>query len=446
MHTSTTFAPGMNEQEYIAKLEAMNKQLLDQVTQLTFELREMKRLLFGRKSERYVPDPSTVPGQLDLQLAMEEATQPAMVAEEVKIVTKVVPAQKPTGRQPLPAHLQREDTILEPTVDTTGMKKIGEEITEQLDYRPGKLIVRRFIRPKYARTTTDGTGYTEVVIAELPDFAIERGMAAPGLLAQIIVDKQVDHLPLHRQQKRYQRDGVKIAPATMDGWYAGSYNLLVPLGDALRKIVLAADYIQADETGLPVLNGETKGAVHQGYLWAYHSPPLQLILYDFQPGRSKAGPMGMLKDFTGYLQTDGYNVYEHDAIGGRSGIILMHCMAHARRYFEKALDTDKEHAGYFLKEVQKLYAVERKCREENLSPQAVVALRQQQSVPVLTALKSWLEKMYIEVQIKSSPLAKAIAYTLPRWDKLSIYISDAKLQIDNNLIENGMRPVALGYA
>jgi len=230
----------------------MNKQLLDQVTQLTFELREMKRLLFGRKSERYVPDPSVIPGQLDLQLAMDEAAQPAMITEEVKVVTKVVPAQKPTGRQPLPAHLQREDTILEPSVDVTGMKKIGEEITEQLDYTPGKLIVKRFIRPKYARTTADGTGYTEVVIAALPDFAIERGMAAAGLLAQIIVDKQVDHLPLHRQLKRYQRDGVKIAPATMDGWYAGSYNLLVPLGDELRKTVLGADYLQADETGLPV--------------------------------------------------------------------------------------------------------------------------------------------------------------------------------------------------
>lgn len=444
MPVCPTFAWAMNETEYIAKLEAMNKQLLDQVTQLTFELREMKRLLFGRKSERYVPETSTMSAQLDLQLAMQEASSPPAIAEDVKVVTRVVAAQKPTGRQPLPAHLQREDTILEPAVDTAGMKKIGEEITEQLDYKPGRLIVKRFIRPKYARTNADGTGYTEVVIAALPDFAIERGMAAPGLLAQIIVDKQVDHLPLHRQQKRYRRDGVKIAPATMDGWYAASYKLLVPLGDELRKTILASDYIQADETGLPVLNGETKGAVHQGYLWAYHSPPQRLVLYDFQPGRSKAGPLAMLREFKGYLQTDGYSVYENIAIGGRADVTLMHCMAHARRYFEKALDTNKESAGYFLKEVQKLYAIERRCRDEQLPPEVVMDLRQQESVPVLTALKQWLEKTYVEEQLKSTPLAKAIGYALPRWANLSIYTTNPKLQIDNNLIENGMRPVALG--
>src|SRR5690606_11074213 len=236
---------------------------------------EMKRLLFGSKSERFVPELSETSGQLDLQLMMEEAVQPVTASQETRVVTKVVPAQKPTGRQPLPAHLQREDVILEPVIDTKGLKKIGQEVTEQLDYKPGKLIVKRFIRPKYARVSTDGTGYTEVFIAELPDFAIEKGMAAAGLLAQIIVDKQVDHLPLHRQIKRYQRDGVKLAASTIDGWYAAAYHALIPLGDVLRKVILSARYLQADETGLPVLGGKTQGAAHQGYLWAYHSPPLK---------------------------------------------------------------------------------------------------------------------------------------------------------------------------
>ena len=422
----------------------MNKQLLDQVTQLTFELREMKRLLFGRKSERFIPEPSAVSSQLDLQLMMQEAIQPVAPAQETRVITKVVPAQKPTGRQPLPAHLQREDIILEPAVDTKGLKKIGEEITEQLDYKPGKLIVKRFIRPKYAKVSTDGTQYTEVFIAELPDFAIEKGMAAAGLLAQIIVDKQVDHLPLHRQIKRYQRDGVKLAASTVDGWYAGAYQALIPVGDLLKKVVLSAKYLQADETGLPVLSGETQGAAHQGYLWAYHSPPLQLILYDFQPGRGKEGPIGLLNDFKGYLQADGYSVYEHASIGGRSDITLMHCMAHARRYFEKALDTDKKRSAHFIKEVQQLYAVERRCREENLPPDEVLKLRQDISVPILARIKEWLIENYQAIQIKSSPIGKAIGYALPRWEKLSLYTGDASLQIDNNLIENGMRPVALG--
>jgi len=422
----------------------MNKQLLDQVTQLTFELREMKRLLFGSKSERFIAEPSATCGQLDLQLMMEEAVQPVVPAQESRVVTKVVPARKPTGRQPLPAHLQREDVILEPGVDTKDLTKIGQEVTEQLDYKPGKLIVKRFIRPKYARVSTDGTGYTEVFIAELPDFVIEKGMAAAGLLAQIIVDKQVDHLPIHRQIKRYQRDGVKLAASTIDGWYAAAYHALIPLGDALRKVILSARYLQADETGLPVLGGKTQGAAHQGYLWAYHSPPLKLIFYDFQPGRGKEGPTNLLKDFEGYLQTDGYGVYENIAIGGRPNITLMHCMAHARRYFEKALDTDKDRASYFLKQVQQLYAIERRCRDEELLPDDVLRLRQQVSAPILESLNEWLIENYQALQIKSSPIAKAIGYALPRWEKLSLYTSNPSLQIDNNLIENGMRPVALG--
>ena len=435
----------MNEQDYIQRLEKMNQQLLDQVTQLTLELREMKRLLFGSKSERFVPEQVGGSPQLDLQLLMEEAAKPAVITQEVKLITHVQsPARSAAGRQALPAHLQREDTVLEPEVDTTGMKKIGEEITEQLDYRPGKLVVKRIIRPKYAKVTPDGTGYTEVFIAELPAFAVEKGMAAAGLLAQIIVDKQVDHLPIHRQIKRYQRDGVKLAASTVDGWYAGAYQALLPVGEMLKKVVLSSGYLQADETGLPVLRGETRGAAHQGYLWAYHSPPEKLIWYEFEPGRGRAGPINLLKTFSGYLQTDGYSVYENAAIGGRSDITLLHCMAHARRYFEKALDTDREHATHFLQEVQKLYAIERTCREENLSPDETKERRQQLSVQVLSALKEWLTEKYQALQIKSTPLAKAIAYCLSRWDRLSLYTTNGILQIDNNLVENGMRPVALG--
>jgi hypothetical protein len=194
---------------------------------------------------------------------------------------------------------------------------------------------------------------------------------------------------------------------------------------------------------MAVLNGETKGAAHRGYLWAYHSPPHQLIFYDYQSGRGKEGPIALLKTYNGYLQTDGYGVYEHAAIGGKAGITLLHCMAHARRYFEKSLDNDKERAAYFLKELQKLYVVERRCREEALSSQQITMLRQQEAVPVLTALKQWLRLNYEQV-LPKSPIGKAIAYALPRWDRLSAYTLDGRLQIDNNSVENAMRPVALG--
>jgi transposase len=432
---------GVDQSEYIIRLEAQNKLLLEQVTLLTYELRDMKRLLFGRKSERFLPQSPTA--QLDLMQLMAEAAQPATITQEVKVVKKQAAEAKPTGRQALPAHLPKVDIVLEPVEDTAGLERIGEEITEQLDYTPGKLLVRRYIRPKYARVVGDGTGYTEVFIAPLPDFPIEKGIPAPGLLAQILVDKHVDHLPIYRQIKRYQRDGVKLSASTISGWLDATADLLQPLGLDLIKVVFSGDYVQADETPLPVLNGETKGAAHTGYLWAYHSPPDQLIFYDFQPGRGKEGPIHLLKDYAGYLQTDGYGVYEHASIGGRKDIVLMHCMAHARRYFEKALDNDKQRAEHFLTEAQKLYAIERRIREENLSVDQVLVLRQQEAWPVLQGLKSWLQDNYTQVLPKSK-IGKAIAYSLPRWDRLSLYTTDGRLQLDNNTIENAMRPVALG--
>jgi transposase len=305
----------VEQADYIARLEAQNKLLLEQVTLLTYELRDMKRLLFGRKSERFIPEPPSA--QLNLAALMQEVAMPVIVAKEVKVVKKQTTEVKPTGRHALPAHLPKVDIVLEPLEDVTGLEKIGQEITEQLDYTPGKLLVRRYIRPKYARVAKDGTGYTEVLMAPLPDFPIDKGIPAPGLLAQILVDKHVDHLPIYRQIKRYQRDGVKLSASTISGWLEATAGLLQPLGTELVRVVLSGDYVQADETPLPVLNGETKGAAHTGYLWAYHSPPAQLIFYDFQPGRGKEGPIHLLKDYSGYLQTDGYGVYEHAAIGGR---------------------------------------------------------------------------------------------------------------------------------
>jgi transposase len=431
----------LDQSEYIAKLEAQNKLLLEQVTLLTYELRDMKRILFGRKSERFLPQPPTA--QLNLAELMAEVVTPSTITQEVKVIKKQTTEVKPTGRHALPTHLPKVDIVLEPTEDTSGLEKIGEEITEQLDYTPGKLLVRRYIRPKYARVVADGTGYTEVIVASLPDFPIEKGIPAPGLLAQILVDKHVDHLPIYRQIKRYQRDGVKLSASTISGWLDATADLLQPLSRELIKVVLSGDYVQADETPLPVLNGETKGAAHTGYLWAYHSPPDQLIFYDFQPGRGKDGPIHLLKEYSGYLQTDGYGVYEHASIGGRKEITLLHCMAHARRYFEKALDNDKPRAEHFLTELQLLYATERKAKEENMAVDQIVRLRQQEALPVLQRLKTWLLENYSEV-LPKSPIGKAIAYSLPRWDRLSLYATDGRLQIDNNPVENAIRPVALG--
>jgi transposase len=432
----------VDKDQQIEQLTSINKQQSAQLAQLRFELDELKRLLFGRKSERFIPDASLDPAQLDLAGMMQQlATAPPPVEQEV-VTKKKATNPQPTGRLALPDHLERVTIYLEPEQDITGYRKVDEEWTEQLDYVPGKLLVRRYVRPKYAKDSADATS-TDFIIAPLPAFTIEKGMAAPGLLAQIIVDKHVDHLPVYRQIKRYQRDGVKLAASTICGWLEATATLLAPLNEELKKQIIASGYIQADETPLPVLNGETKGATQTGYLWAYHSPPLQLVYYDYQPGRSKKGPLGWLSNFSGYLQTDGYGVYDHASIGGRSDITQLYCMAHARRYFEKALVTDKEPAQYFLTELQKLYAIERKLREQQSSPEQIVSIRQQEAVPILAALKTWLTEQYTTNLVKS-PLTTAVGYALQRWDKLSNYTTNSQLQIDNNLVENAMRPVALG--
>lgn len=432
----------VDKDQQIEQLTSINKQQSAQLAQLRFELDELKRLLFGRKSERFIPDASLDPAQLDLAGMMQQlATAPPPVEQEV-VTKKKATNPQPTGRLALPDHLERVTIYLEPEQDTTGYRKVDEEWTEQLDYVPGKLLVRRYVRPKYANDSADATS-TDFIIAPLPAFTIEKGMAAPGLLAQIIVDKHVDHLPVYRQIKRYQRDGVKLSASTICGWLEATATLLAPLNEELKKQIITSGYIQADETPLPVLNGETKGATQTGYLWAYHSPPLKLVYYDYQSGRSKKGPLGLLTGFSGYLQTDGYGVYDHASIGGRSDITQLYCMAHARRYFEKALVTDKEPAQYFLTELQKLYAIERRLREQQSSPEQIVSTRQQEAVPILAALKTWLTEQYTTNLVKS-PLTTAVGYALQRWDKLSNYTTESQLQIDNNLVENAMRPVALG--
>jgi transposase len=199
----------VDKDQQIEQLTSLNKQQSAQLAQLRFELDELKRLLFGRKSERFIPDASLDPAQLDLAGMMQQlATAPPPVEQEVGTKKKATNPQ-PTGRLALPDHLERVTIYLEPEQDITGYRKVDEEWTEQLDYVPGKLLVRRYLRPKYAKDSADGTS-TDFIIAPLPAFTIEKGMAAPGLLAQIIVDKHVDHLPVYRQIKRYQRDGVKL--------------------------------------------------------------------------------------------------------------------------------------------------------------------------------------------------------------------------------------------
>lgn len=410
------------------------------IVSLERQLSQLQKMIFGSRHERFVPTPEN-PSQLSLGITAE-AVASCQVTNAQKIAytkTSVVVEPKSLthpGRMKLPEHLRREEMIIEPFADTTGCNKIGEDITEILEYVPGELFVKKYIRPKYALPQNRG-----VLVGELPVRPLEKAMAGEGLLAQIIIDKYVDHLPLHRQMQRFQRGGVTLAYSTMTDWVSNTCQLITPLFDALKSAVLKSGYLHVDETPIRVMSKEKKGETHRGYYWVYQDSSSKMVFFDYQQGRGREGPVEILSNFTGYLQSDGFTVYER--FDKRNDVILMHCMAHARRKFVDALNNDEARAGYALQEIQKLYAIERTCKEQELNTEAIKERRQEQSVPILTSLGEWMKLQYAEVLHKSS-IGEALAYSIKRWDRLMIYTQDGNLKIDNNPVENSIRPLAVG--
>ena len=205
--------------------------------------------------------------------------------------------------------------------------------------------------------------------------------------------------------------------------------------------MIISNYLQADETPHPVLDANVKEKTHRGYLWVYRSVEKRLVLFDYNKSRGKDGPRKILKKFKGFLQSDGYSVY--DEFGLKEDITLVGCMAHARRYFEKALDSNKTEASYFISRLQEVYAVERTIREEELKGEEIILIRKEKALPVLNELGQWLKENIIH-HPPQTPIGKAMAYSLSRWNKLTEYIGDPLLEIDNNLVENAIRPTVLG--
>lgn len=420
-------------QEKFAILSSQYSNLQTEYAKLKTELDWLKRQLFGQKRERFEPENNGQMQMFDLPRKQAEAK-----TEQIEYTRKKAEKEdkQKAVRLPLPSHLRREEEVIEPQEDVSRSKKIGEEITEILEYIPGEIFVRKIIRPKYALPQDGG-----IIIGQLPSLPIPKGNVGPGLLAQLIIAKFADHLPWYRQAQQFSRHGIDIAESTISGWFRSACELMLPLYEELQKQVQQSTYLMADETPIKVLDRQKPKDTHKGYHWVYFAPETGLVCFQYRKGRGREGPKEFLRHFEGAIQTDGYKAY--DKFDESENIHLLGCMAHARRYFEKAKENDPARARKALLLFQELYVVERKARQSGLATRERYDLRQKKSLPILAELEAWLKKELTQVTPKSA-IGAAIAYSLRLWKRLCRYTDDGRFEIDNNWVENSIRPVAIG--
>jgi transposase len=399
----------------------------------------LEKRLFGPRTERVDPD------QLHLDFAGEAVTPPPYAEEAPDDETPPAATKKKSrrnGRAPLAANLPRKRIEYHPEPDDLvcscchGEKvKIGEEVTEELEFVPASMFVKEHVRVKYAcRSCEEG-----VVLGDLPPRPIDKGRAGPGLLAHVITSKYGDHLPLHRQEGIFARHGVSLSRSTMCDWIRDTSSLLSPIVRTMRREILSTDLILTDDTPIRVQTGAKK--TKKAAIWAYLSPARNEVVFDFTMSRARDGPERFLGDYRGYLQADAYSGY--DRIFTRSDVTEVGCWAHARRKFYESLDTSPAEASAVMAGIRRLYAVEARAKNEELAPDATRDLRCRESLPILQAIREYLEMQKIAA-LPQSPFGKAVTYALNQWEALVRYVGDGRLPIDNNAAERALRTVAIG--
>ena len=408
------------------------------VAALNFEVARLKKWRFGTSSESMEASTQAV---LFDQILIDTALEDAAAKDATKPTTGTPRTKGQAVRQCLPQNLPRIEYRYE--IEQThcdcgqAFKRIGEEVSEQLDCVPAQFFVLRHIRGKYACTCCQ-----TIQAAAMPAQIIDKGIPAPGLLAQVAVAKLDDHLPLYRQSEIYARSGVHIARSSMAQWLGIAGVRLLPLAQALRDFVLSHPVVHADETPVALL-APGRGKTKKAYVWVYRTTnfmPRRAVFYDFCAGRGAEHPNRVLNDFEGTLVTDAYSGYH--ALQSKDGITAALCMAHARRHlFEAHKFNASPIAEHALKLIAELYRVERETHD--LDAPARLALRKDRAQPIAHELHEWL-KANRQLLAKSDVTAKAIDYSLCNWSALTHYLSDGNVPIDNNAVENSVRPLALG--
>jgi transposase len=415
-----------------------------EIEHLKLLIAKLQRMQFGRRSEKVARQIE----QLELKLEeLESARAEAVTAapEQAATGNVDVPAAKPS-RRALPAHLPREIHRHEPTEPCCPkcggtLTKLGEDVSEVLEYVPASFKVIRHVRPKLSCTGCDA-----IVQASAPSRPIERGQAGPGLLAHVITSKYCDHLPLYRQHAMYARDGVEIEPSTLADWVGAASRLVAPLVEALRRYVLSARKVHADETPVPVLapgNGKTK----TGRLWTYvrddrpsGSKEAPAVWFCYSPDRRGEHPQQHLGEYCGVLQADAYAGFNPLYESGR--IQEAACWAHVRRKFFDLMEAHRSPiATEAVERIAALYRIEAEIRGR--SPDERREVRQARSRQLLDAMREWLEASLAKLSTKSETSA-AVRYALARWNALARFLDDGHIEIDNNSVERALRAVAVG--
>ncbi|MGM9589721.1 MAG: IS66 family transposase [Faecousia sp.] len=434
------------------KQAEQNEKLQERVKELTAQVAWLNRQLFGRKAEKL---PVYNPGMPDLfadefaglQRQAEEKRDEAV--EKIGKESTEEKRQKRQNRKMIEDLPVLETEVIEPDdVDLSLYRRIGEEVTRVVKHRPGMLYVKEIIRPKYAlkdNSKLPPEGQKGVEIAPVPPMPVDKCIADTSLLAEILLQKYEYHVPFHRQIQQYRHLGLKgLTESTLDGWFKKTVGLLDPLYEALKREVFARDYVQADETTVPVINRE-KHKADKEYLWMVRSVMEKLVIFHYDKGSRAGSVIESLANqyhFKGYLQCDGFAGYE-TAFKTNPYVRLVNCLAHIRRHFEQALDENREMAEHGLTQIQHVYRIERCCNEAGLSCDERKAKRQELARPILEAMKVWMETEGVKYSPRSQA-GKAITYAYTRWDNMMRCLDDGRLLWDNNLAENVIRPITLG--
>jgi transposase len=424
-------------QQMIRELLAALRERDHELEQVRHRLDQLLRRLYGPRAEKLHPD--------QLLLFATTAIDAAPVTPAESPASAEVPAQRRGhGRRRLPSNLARVQVRCEvPEAERICPRChkpctcIGEDVSEQLDYQPASLFVIQRVRPKYACPKCQ----QGVRAADPEPQPIDKGLPGAGLLAHVVVSKYADHLPLHRLERIFQRQGVELPRSTLCDWLAATARLLAPLYALMTQRVRQSQVIWTDDTPVPVLD-EKRDTTRQGRMWVYLGDrTAPYAIFEYTPTHARDGPQQFLKDFKGYLQADAFVGYDAIYTGSQGAIREVACWAHARRKFYDARTTDPERAHAALAWVRKLYDIEDQAKE--LTDAERATYRQERARPLLASISQWLSQQQTAV-LPKSPMGQAIAYTQSNWDALNRYTETGFLTIDNNLSERTLRPVAIG--